>query len=161
MMDGYFFPDSENMETAALIRNAEEFLHREIPLTREMGLRVVGNDDAGFIVEAPVARNSNHLRTAFGGSINAVATLAGYGLLWMELRGVRAHVVIRESSIRFLLPIRETIRAICERPTPNELEAFRLTLHAKGKARITLHVRCEENSRVAAEFEGKFVALAD
>ena len=51
-----------------------------------MGVRVVAHDENGFIVEAPVALNSNHLRTAFGGSINAVATLAAYGLLWLELR---------------------------------------------------------------------------
>ncbi|MEY2577213.1 MAG: hypothetical protein QOI49_37, partial [Verrucomicrobiota bacterium] len=44
-----------------------------------MGVRVVANDESGFVIEAPVAFNSNHLRTAFGGSINAVATLAAYG----------------------------------------------------------------------------------
>jgi thioesterase domain-containing protein len=61
------------------LRAAEKFLHEQIPITRAMGLRVVANDGNGFVVEAPVALNSNHLRTAFGGSINAVATLAAYG----------------------------------------------------------------------------------
>src|SRR2546423_4037907 len=94
----------------------EQFLHEQIPITRAMGLRVVGNDENGFTVEAPVALNSNHLRTAFGGSINAVATLAGYGFLWMELNDAAAHVVVAESSIKFLRPVRETIRATCLRP---------------------------------------------
>ena len=78
-----------------------------------MGLRVVAHGASGFVVEAPVALNSNHLRTAFGGSINAVATLAAYGFLWLELNDAAAHVVVAESSIRFLRPVRETIRAIC------------------------------------------------
>src|SRR3954464_15095252 len=120
-----------------MLGDVEKFLHEQIPITGAMGLRVVANDDAGFTVEAPVALNSNHLRTAFGGSINAVATLAAYRFLWMELNDEAGHVVVAESSIRFLRPVRETIRAICQRPAAEELTAFRSQFTAKGKARIT------------------------
>src|SRR3954464_5558844 len=120
-----------------MLREAEKFLHEQIPITRAMGLRVIAHDDAGFTVEAPVALNSNHLRTAFGGSINAVATLAAYGFLWVELNDAAAHVVVAQSSIRFLRPVRETIRATCARPEANILSAFRSQFTAKGKARIT------------------------
>ena len=81
--------------------------------------------ESEFVIEAPVALNSNHLRTAFGGSINAVATLAAYGLLWLGMRDPAVHVVVAESRIRFLRPVRETIRAICPRPSPDEWAAFR------------------------------------
>src|SRR6266550_1301024 len=123
-----------------MLLEAEKFLHEQIPITRAMGLRVVANDESGFTVEAPVALNSNHLRTAFGGSINAVATLAAYGFLWLELNETAAHVVVAESSIRFLRPVRETIRAICLRPAEEELAAFRSQFAEKGKARIALRV---------------------
>ena len=123
-----------------------------------MGLRVIAHDETGFVVEAPVALNSNHLRTAFGGSINAVATLAAYGLLWLELNDAAVHVVVAESSIRFLSPVRETIRAMCLRPTPGELAAFRTQFTEKRKARIGLRVRVIEAGETAAEFEGTFVA---
>ena len=149
------------MRTPDELREAEKFFHTKIPLTRAMGVRVVSNDAKAFIVEAPVALNYNHLHTAFGGSINAVATLAGYGLLWMELRGEAAHVVIAESSIRFLRPVREMIRAICVKPEPAQLEEFRSSLRANGKAKIVLHVRVEEHGNIAAEFQATFVALHD
>ncbi|MEN3370390.1 MAG: hypothetical protein V7609_2533 [Verrucomicrobiota bacterium] len=123
-----------------------------------MGVRVVAHDENGFVIEAPVALNSNHLRTAFGGSINAVATLAAYGLLWLELRGHDAHVVVAESSIRFLRPVRETIRAICLRPDPEDWAAFQTTFADKGKARLALHVRVVEEGQTAAEFGGIFLA---
>ena len=141
------------------LREVEEFLRAQIPLTRAMGVRVVANDQDEFTIEAPVALNSNHLGTAFGGSINAVATLAGYGLLWLEIRDTAADIVIRESSIRFLHPILTTIRAICARPAEMNLHAFRESLRSKGKARITLHVRMDEDGRTAAELQGTFVAL--
>ena len=143
-----------------MLHEAEKFFHEQIPITRAMGLRVVANDENGFVVEAPVALNSNHLRTAFGGSINAVATLAAYGFLWVELNEAAVHVVVAQSSIRFLRPIRETIRAVCLRPTADALEAFRAQFAAKRKARIALRVNVIEAGEIAAEFEGQFVARA-
>ena len=143
-------------ETA--LRQAEEYLHQQIPITRAMGIRVVGHSEHGFAVEAPVAQNSNHLRTAFGGSINAVATLAAYGFLWLEMHDPAVHVVVAESSIRFLRPVHEMIRAICLRPEPGEWAAFRARFAEKSKARITLRVNVIEADQMAAEFEGIFVA---
>jgi thioesterase domain-containing protein len=140
---------------------AEKYFHEQIPITRAMGVRVVGNGESGFTVEAPVALNSNHLRTAFGGSINAVATLAAYGLLWLELDNPAVHVVVAESSMRFLRPVRETIRAICQRPGPDEWKAFREQFESAGKARIKLQVKVVEAEHTAAEFEGTFVARSN
>jgi thioesterase domain-containing protein len=130
------------------LREAEEFFHEKIPLTRAMAVRVLSHARDSFAVEAPVAVNHNHLHTAFGGSINAVATLAAYAFLWLELRDSTVEIVVAESAIRFRAPVRETI-----------LASFQAALSAKGKARITLHVRVEENNVVAAEFTGTFVAL--
>jgi|SRR5947209_8581215 len=141
-----------------MLIEAEKFLHEQIPITRAMGLRVVANDENGFVVEAPVALNSNHLRTAFGGSINAVATLAAYGFLWLELNEAAVHVVVAKSSIEFLRPVHETIRATCPRPDANVLTEFRRHFGEQGKARITLRVKVTESGETAAEFEGRFVA---
>ena len=139
---------------------AERFFHQKIPLTRAMGVRVLADEAHGFAIEAPVDLNHNHLQTAFGGSINSVATLAGYGLLWLQLRG-ETELVIAESSIRFLRPVRQTIRAVCMQPPASELDAFARTLREKGKSRITLKVDVEENGERAAEFRGTFFALAN
>lgn len=117
-------------------------------------------EESSFVVEAPVALNYNHLQTAFGGSINAVATLAGYGLLWFQLRDLQAHIVVAQSSIKFLRPIRETIRARCV-AQGKDLEAFRAAVREKGNARISLRVTVEEEEIAAAEFTGSFVARSD
>ena len=149
----------KSMSSTSELRAAERFFHEQIPLTRAMGLRVARNDENGFTVEAPVALNYNHLHTAFGGSINAVATLAGYGLLWLQLRDVKVDLLIAQSSIKFLRPVRETITAICKRPSPEVLDTFGGTVREAGKARITLRVSVEENGVAAAKFEATFVAL--
>ena len=144
--------------TSAALHDAEEYFHQQIPITRAMGVRVVDHDEGEFVVEASVTLNSNHLGTGFGGTINAVATLAAYGLVWVELRDTRVHVVVAESSIRFLRPVHETIRAICRRPDRDQWAAFQARFAEKGKARITLSVKVVEAGQTAAEFEGTFVA---
>ncbi len=144
-----------------ILREAERFFHERIPLTRTMGMRVVADSIHGFAVEAPVSLNSNHLQTAFGGSVNAVATLAGYGLLWMELRGESAHIVIASSSIRFLQPVRRVIRAVCHRPDDKKLRFFHALLREKGKARLSLRVEVTEEEKRAAKFEATFVAFQE
>lgn len=146
------------MQSSPAAREVEEFFHAQIPLTRAMGVRVVFAEPGRIAIEAPVAQNSNHLQTAFGGSINVIATLAGYGVLWLALREDPVHVVVAESTIRFLLPVRETIRATCALPAAAEMAAFRARLQATGKSRIQLWVTIEENDTAAAEFTGLFIA---
>lgn len=136
----------------------ERYLHVQIPLTQTMELRVLPNEES-FTVTAPVSANRNHLRTAFGGSINAVATLAAYGFLWWKLRGEDGcHVVVAESSIRFLRPVREMIWARCLAPEAKAWREFQSALAAKGSGKLRLEVRVEENGLTSAEFGGVFVA---
>ena len=138
--------------------DAEQYFHQQIPITRAMGVRVVAHDETQFILEAPVALNSNHLGTAFGGSINAVATLAAYGFLWLQLHDPSIHVVVAESSIRFLRPVHGMIRAICRRQDSAGWDAFLARFVEKGKAHISLRVDIVEEAQLAAAFEGSFVA---
>ena len=95
------------MSNAQQLRETEEFFHQQIPITRAMGVRVAAYDGQQFTLVAPIALNFNHLGTAFGGSLSAVATLAGYGLLWLELRDRTCHLVIRQSSLSFRRPVRK------------------------------------------------------
>ncbi len=146
------------VKTGDQLRAAEDYLHRAIPITRAMGVRVVAHP-SGFAVEAPVALNYNHLHTAFGGSIAAVATLAGYVFLWFELHDANAHVLIRDSAIRYMRPVRETITAVCAPVASNIVGEFRRAIAERRKARLHLRVRVEDGGEAAAEFEATFVAL--
>lgn len=137
----------------------ERFLHEQIPLSRAMGVKVEAHDDAGLVLTAPLDANHNHLGTAFGGSLAALATLAGYALLWLELGNRDAHLVIRRSELDYRHPVTGPLRAICRRPPDAELAAFRATFAKAGKARIRLGVTVEEAGRVCMAYQGTFVAI--
>lgn len=137
----------------------ESFLHRQIPISRAMGVAVEAVHDGSFVLTAPLAVNHNHLGTAFGGSLSAISTLAGYGMLWVRLEDPTAHIVIKSSSIRYLYPVNGDIRAVCEAPEDGVLEGFLTTFARKEKARIRLDVRISENGRTCVEFTGEYVAI--
>jgi thioesterase domain-containing protein len=123
-----------------------------------MQVSVESFDDRQLILTAPLAANHNHLGTAFGGSLAALVMLAGYSLLWLELGDREAHVVIRESTLKFRRPVRGMIRAVCARPEVDALTAFKAAFVARGKARMNLRVVVPDESEVAVDFEGIYVA---
>lgn len=135
------------------------FLHEKIPITRAMGIEVEYFNSEQLILTAPLEANHNHLGTAFGGSLSALATLAGYGFIWLELGDRESHVVIRDSSLSFRRPVTGNLRAICHRPEESALAEFRKQFQATGKAKIRLAVVIKEKELVAVEFSGTFVAI--
>src|SRR5918912_4232594 len=142
----------------SLTRQIQELLHSKIPITRAMGVRVEDYDGERLVLSAPLEANVNHLGTAFGGSLHALAVLSGYGLLWLELKDTECHIVIRKSTISYERPVRGEIRAFCVRPGADALEEFKRTFHQKGKARIALSATIEDQGETAVRFEGIFVA---
>jgi thioesterase domain-containing protein len=137
----------------------QELFYTKIPITSAMGVKVEDYDGQRLVLSAPLEANVNHLGTAFGGSLNALAILSGYGLLWLELENIECHIVIRESTISYERPVRGEIRAVCVRPEARALAELKQTFHQKGKARIALSATIESEGTTAVRFRGTFVAL--
>jgi len=137
----------------------QELLHSKIPITRAMGVKAEDYDGRRLVLSAPLNQNVNHLGTAFGGSLNALAVLSGYGVLWLELQDAKCHIVIRDSAISYERPVRGELRAVCVGPDTEELAQFRKSFHQKGKACLVLLATVEDGGVPAARFRGTFVAL--
>jgi len=142
-----------------LLHETERFLHVQIPLNQAMGVRLESYDGSQLVLTAPLEPNHNHLGTAFGGSLSALATLTGYAMLWLQLGDRQAHIVIRESTIRYRHPVRGMLRAVCQRPDEAMLSQFRADYAATGKAKVKLQVHIIHAVQICVEFEGEFVAI--
>jgi thioesterase domain-containing protein len=140
-------------------RRIEDLFYSKIPITRAMGVKVEDYDGRRLVLRAPLEANVNHLGTAFGGSLNALAVLSGYGLLWLELQDTQAHIVIRESSISYDRPVTGELRAVCNSPGEGALAEFKQTFQHRGKARINLTSTIEDQGVTAVRFQGTFVVL--
>lgn len=143
----------------SLAQEMEELFYEKIPITRALGVRVEEYDGRRLVLSAPLGRNVNHLGTAFGGSLDALAVLSCYGLLWLELRDPDSHIVIRESSISYDRPVRGDLRAVCALPDADALATFKRALDRRGRARIELTATLQDDGHDAVRFRGTFVAF--
>jgi thioesterase domain-containing protein len=141
------------------LRRLQATLHTEIPISQDIGI-TVGPYDAGCLVlHAPLAPNINHKDTAFAGSLNAVATLAGWSLVWLVLdeAALSGKIVIQDSTIEYLRPVMGDFAARCCLPESDELTRFLTILRKKARARLQLQATIVEEGRMAVRFTGRYV----
>lgn len=137
-----------------------EYLHRHIPLTAAMQLRVTDGGEGRIELLAPLPPNRNHRDTAFGGSLATLGIVSGWTLLQQELRRqeLDARIVIQRSECDFVEPVDAEFTARCSLPA-QDWERFLATLRKRGRARITLHSSLSCAGREAVRHSGTFVAI--
>jgi thioesterase domain-containing protein len=148
--------------TADRTRDLGRVLASELPITQHLGIAVARADADGVELALPLAPNRNHQGTMFAGSLNAVATLAGWAVVWLVVAraGLAAGIVIQDSTIDYLRPVTGDCLARCEPPLPAAREQFLAALARHRRARLALSVAITVGEKPAARFHGRFVALA-
>ena len=75
----------------------EQFLHKQIPVTKIMEFSVMDFSSSKVRISAKLEPNKNHHSTAFGGSINCLMTVAGWSLMYANLKEIDpdAHIVTK------------------------------------------------------------------
>lgn len=146
------------MDTQAL----ERYLHQHIPISLHLGAEVREAGAGRVRLRAPLAPNLNHRQTAFGGSLSALAILAGWAWLHLRLRerGHRGRIVIMSSAMEFLAPADGDFEVTCGAPPPESWERFVDTLDQRGRARLELEAALAVGDVAVATFRGQYVALA-
>lgn len=137
-------------------------LHHDIPLTAEMGLKVLEWREQQLSLHLPLAPNVNHKSTMFGGSLYCGAVLAGWGWLHLRLKeeGITdGHIVIQEGQISYPLPVTGDAVAICPAPEAAVWNRFVAMYRRYGRARLTLDTRILNagSEDEAVRFTGQYV----
>ncbi|MGH8428062.1 MAG: YiiD C-terminal domain-containing protein [Gammaproteobacteria bacterium] len=133
----------------------EIFTH--IPLAAAMRVRVADHRPGRLVLTAPFDVNRNHEGTTFGGSIECLATLAGWGLLWLMLANPETTIMISHVETRFRAPFAGELRATAAAPAVADWDRFATLLARRGRAGIDIAVSVgsKENS-ACAEFRGRY-----
>lgn len=133
---------------------------REIPISRHLGLRVDAYEGHELRISAPLGPNVNDKGTAFAGSLNALMTLAGWGLVNLRLQegGENCDIVIHKAELLFSAPIRTGFQAVAT-VTDSDWSAGMRRLKSRGRGRILVSTRAESNGKTAATLAGQYVAL--
>jgi thioesterase domain-containing protein len=151
--------DAIDPVTSDLLRYLQQTMHSEIPLTGAIGIRAVAYDRGGLRLSAPLAQNINDKGTVFSGSLNAVIALAGWGLirLLLQEQDLSGAIVIQDSTIRYLQPVRRDFVARGHMPERSEIDQFQSTLRKRGRARLSVLAEIWEDDTLRVTFTGRYV----
>lgn len=110
---------------------------------------------------APLAPNTNHHGTVFGGSAAAVAVLSAWGLLHVAMlaANIEADLVVQKSNMSYESPITDEFTAEAVAPTPEKWQRFVAMLLKYKRARISIGAVLNCKGQTVATFDGDFVAV--
>lgn len=129
----------------------------QIPIAAAMQLRIANYRNRRLVLVAPFEPNRNHAGIAFGGAIECLATLAGWGLLWLQLARPDADIVIRRAETRFTAPLTGELHATATSPDAKTWRDFTATLERRRRARIDVHATVGDAQNIqGAGFRGSY-----
>ena len=137
-----------------------------MPPVAAMQPSVLDWQDGCLRMQAPLAANVNDKGCAFGGSLSSLMTIAGWGLVFLELAnaGQEADIYIADSRVRYLKPVYEDLLVEVRLDTAGEgADAIDLpgALRGKGRASMRMEARTRlADGGVAAVLVGRYVAIA-
>lgn len=127
--------------TEQRLADLQKLLHREVPLSRHMGVAAQSYDGETLVVTAELEPNINIHGTAFGGSMYSLAALCGWSFLRLRLEdlSLRAEVVVASARIDYRTPVRSRLlaRAACE---ARDFDAFAERVRRGRRASIEVPV---------------------
>lgn len=140
----------------------EAKLWEQIPLCEAMGVKLEAASTDHVLLFAPIKPNINHKKTAFGGSLHALATIACWSLLQNKLLeecSVPFQIVIARSKVDYLAPVTEDFSAECRFNDSVEWAKFMRAFERRGKARLPMNAIITEAGRLCVDYHGTFVAI--
>ena len=126
-----------------------------------MGVTVISANESEVILKAPLARNTNHKLTAFGGSIHSLAVLSCWALITetvIQAGFEPEYIVIQNGEMGYESPVNGDFIARSSWDSNTSKEKFFETLRRKRLARATLHSQIEVDGIVCARLTARFVA---
>lgn len=133
-----------------------------MPPVAAIGPHVAGYDGERLCLGAPLARHVNDKGCAFGGSLGSLLTLAAWGLLHVRLEeaGVDADIYVADSTLRFLAPLFDDLRAEATLAPGATWDAFIATLRSRGRARVEVVAEVPlPAGGIATTFSARYVAI--
>jgi thioesterase domain-containing protein len=132
--------------------------HETIPISEQMGIKLHQYTGRTLETRASLNKNINLHGTMFAGSIFSLATLTGWGMIFLQLKekGLDGEIVLGDGNIHYHKPITMQPRALCNIESLNG--KFEL-LNKNKKCNIKLSVAILDGDNAVADFSGVFWVL--
>ena len=137
--------------------------HKTIPLSQAMGLQISYYDSSQLVTHCDEDFNQNLHHTMFAGSIYTLATLTGWGWVYLAMKekqqaqaNVDGDIVLAEANIRYHAPIKGLAYGqVVKKDVSGQFD--NLAQGKKVRIKLSAHVFCGDN--IAATFTGSYFIL--
>lgn len=143
-----------------MIKQLEEKLHKEIPLTKLMDLKIINYNDKELVTTAPLNININDKGTAFGGSLATITIISAWSICWLiskELKVSSENIVVIKNEHSYKRPVTKDIVCKTFKPDIQEIKNLKEKLLSKGTASIKIKSQIIENGEICVDFIGFYV----
>lgn len=143
---------------SVLLKQLQSTWHQTIPMSKAMGMSADYFDGQQFVTHCDVAFNKNLHNTMFAGSIYTLATLTGWGWVYLTLQqaNLDADIVLAKADIKYLAPIPDVA---CAKVDVDKIKGDLTQFSQSNKAKFNLTVNLLSGDKVAATFNGAYVAI--
>jgi len=156
-MSKELFQDEEHQQdVASALQNV---WHQTIPLSKAMNINICYYDGEQLITHCDADFNKNLHNTMFAGSIYTLATLSGWGWVYLKLQEsqLKGDIVLAKANIEYHAPITGVGYAIVR---IDSVEGDFERLSQGRNARINLTAHLYSGDKIAATFTGCYAVLA-
>ncbi len=138
------------------MESLQNTFHELIPISQAMGVSVFDYDGETLTITAPLAANINHQHSAFGGSLFAVAALAGWGLMQLKLSELLldCNTVVMGGEVAYHRPVYDDLQ--CSVKLPAGSAAMFETLANEGTVQMELSSSILANDKPAMQLSGRY-----
>lgn len=138
----------------------ERFMLGNVPLAEATGAHFAAYDGRTLNVNAPLAPNSNHHGTAFGGSLYVVALAAGWALVHLLITqaGLDGAIYVQHAEADYRRPVTGDLDARAQAPARDALQRFLTALELRRRARIGITATIGGEREPAFTLHARFVA---
>jgi len=132
--------------------------HDTIPLSKAMNIQISHYDGKQLITHCDGEFNKNLHNTMFAGSIYTLATLSGWGWVYLQLQQLqlKGDIVLAKADIEYHAPIKGIGYAIV---LEGSVEGDFTRLKQGRNARINLTAHLYNGENIAATFTGSYAVL--
>lgn len=136
----------------------QQLWHQKIPLSAFMQLTVQQFDGRALVCAAELAPNKNLHHSMFAGSIYALATLTGWGMVHLQLQalGLTGDIVLADANIRYRAPlVQQPSARVSLLDCDGDLTGLLRGKQVRQQLRVTLY----SGQQAVAEFSGCYAVL--
>lgn len=144
-----------------MLKKLENKLHKQIPLTNYMQMKIEKIEENRLFTSAPIEPNINDKKTGFAGSLSTLVTISAWSACYLiveeQLKYKDTMIAVIKSDTSYRTPVTKELYCETTLPSKEEIERLKEKLETKGSGSLRIKSQIIEDEKVCVDYEGIYV----